>query len=174
MWVKSIREGDPVKFADMLNAWLVDSRFTADVELYDNAVKINNVRLKEKKHYCGNHPNACVLPPRGKGGKNPKRFYLEGADWVDFNDKLNEIADRLMMDCRIQSAQCVIRDRRRRRIHYGSYVQRVSFMGEHWEWERYGDRDNDYKDCIGVDAPLSTFPEGTNGIYERAGYKEED
>ncbi len=60
------------------------SRFVARIETRSNKITIHDVRLKEKKDYCGNHPFAC--PVRGFERPHKKYKYLEGADWVAFND----------------------------------------------------------------------------------------
>lgn len=133
-----------------------ESRFTCEVEVTgDTLVKIRNIRLKEKKPYCGNHPNACDI----HGGR--KGTWLEGADWVDFNDTLNDVLDMHHVDARVRSSVCEIRDGKRRRIAYDSYWFRNQF-----QWTKDGSY-CDFEDFCGRVAPASEYPEGTPGLYER-------
>jgi hypothetical protein len=133
------------------------SRFTASFEIVsDKRIRIRDVRLKDKKRYCGNHPNACDI----EGGRMGK--FLEGLDWVEFNDRLNDVLDRLNLSARIFSDVCEVRDGRERRINYGS-IYRHNFF----EWEKKGSP-SDYEDWCGKKgAPASDYPFGTPGLYER-------
>jgi hypothetical protein len=159
MWVKQIRSGHSKKrLAYSIRRWFARSRFTAEVTVEEKGVKILNVRLREKKPYCGNHPNACPV-----GGVNNRRDYLEGLDWAEVNDCLNDIMDRLGVDCRIESASCVIRRGLERRINYSSYT----FDGRHYDWVRVGHKEYDYGNYVGAPAPPSEVPDGTNGLYKR-------
>lgn len=133
------------------------SRFTYVIDIPKKRhIRLIGVRLRSRKEYCGNHPGACNLPDR----KHRITPYLEGADWVEFNDLLNQALDDLEMSCRIWSIACVIRIGRRRRTVYD---QQRGF-GANDDWARYADT-SEYVDYCGRDAPPSWFPPDTPGIY---------
>lgn len=127
-------------------------------------IKIETVRLRERKAYCGAHPASCEIT----GERHARHTYLEGADWVEFDDLVNNVLDRLDVSAHVFTAICEIRRGRMRRITYGcSYpnmFRRIS------QWDRVGD-DTDYADYAGSsEAPRSDFPSGTPGRYEAIGY----
>jgi hypothetical protein len=145
---------------------IANSRFTAEVETMRRAVKILKVRLRKKKLYCGNHPKACEAPG---GGKHKRLDYLEGADWVEFNDLINDVLDKLNVECSVATSQCILRKGRRRRVEYEANEQ---FPNGTWKWDMDGP-DFHYVDNCGnteVDKVLSKFPFGTPGIDERREY----
>jgi len=137
----------------------VYTRFTARVDVITSkSIKIRNIRLKESRKYCGNHPNACEL----NAGPSRSAKYLEGADWVYFNDMINDLCDALYVDATISTAVCKVRKGKLRRIYYGSHMH-----GFNWQWNM-----DEPDDCYaifdeGEPAPNSEFPYGTPGIYER-------
>jgi hypothetical protein len=135
------------------------SRFNCRIEvLSKNRIKLRNVRLDAKKRYCGNHPNACEVQGRGRMGN-----YLEGLDWVEFNDRINDIFDHLNVEANVYTSVCWIRRGRRRRVCYGSHLN-SGFFGT-YVWDRDGE-DSDYEDYCGtMNAPDSEFPYGTPGEY---------
>jgi hypothetical protein len=137
---------------------LSHSRFTAEVFIIGKTViKIKNIRLVEPRKYCGSHPNACELP----GAPMRKAKYLEGADWVDFNDMINDILDALAVDANVATAVCKVRKNRRRRTYYGSHLR-----GHFWQWNM-DEEDDCYEDFIHRPASNSNYPFGTPGVYER-------
>jgi hypothetical protein len=137
---------------------LSKSRFTFELEhVSQKRLKIVKVRLRSSKAYCGNHPGACQ-----RGGKDRKGRFLEGADWVEFNDMLNDVLDKLKVDARVESSVVLVRRGRERCVEYFQQQGR----GRNAEWEKTGL----YADYCGQEAPPSDFPEGTPGIYERIGY----
>lgn len=140
------------------------SRFIMDIQVKpDNSrLDIYMIRLIQSKDYCGSHPEACQVRPWVKQ-RHMKRTWLEGADWVDFNDRLNDVLDKNYIEARVQSSVCVIRMGLRRRIYYGSFSQGFGF-----EWVKRGE-DEDYKDYTGRYAPNSEYPYGTPGEYTREG-----
>lgn len=141
---------------------LFASRFSASMtEEGNRTIKISNVRLRQSKPYCGNHPNACEI-----GGVDKKARFLEGADWVEFNDLLNDVLDKMGVDANVSSVSCVIRKGTMRRIHYGSHR-----LFNQMQWVKDGDPE-DYQGYVGCEfpAPASTFPEGTPGIHTRIAY----
>jgi len=137
-----------------------NSRFTCDVEPigYNSRFKVRNVRLRESKIYCGSHPYACDIA----GGRRGK--YLEGADWVDFNDQLNDVLDDLEVSAWVRSSVCEIRFDRRRRVAYDGYL--ANPYRNEYQWDKKGEV-NDYEDWCGKIAPDSLYPEGTPGEYTR-------
>jgi len=160
-----------------LEELLKQSRFTArlDVEFSPNQVrnkhvlKISNVRLRRKKGYCGQHPNACVVRLIPK--KHIRAHYLEGADWVAFDDMLNDLCDRKCWEADIWSkslefrGKMVIRKGRRRRIAYHSECRIVGGGWPHYQWDTTF-RDEDFADRIGQESPRSVYPDGTPGLAE--------
>src|ERR1051326_7423563 len=141
------------------------SRFTVR-ELYvgadyygnANSVVINGVRVFKPKLYCGNHPNACEGPEQ----KHVKRSYLEGADWVEFNDLLNNVLDELGASATIRSTTCVIRKGALRRTRYWSFKRYP--LANH-EWEKDEPDAAYWIDNRGQGPMTSTFPQGTPGIH---------
>lgn len=147
-----------------------DSRFTLDVgfevrgvRMERHVLKIKNVRLKDPKKYCGSHPYACDID-RGRRSR-----YLEGADWVEFNDLLNDVFDLHEVSANISSSVCKIRKGRKRRMDYDGHAEWVGNR-VFYEWDKDTDEDC-YEDWCGKIAPNSTFPEGTPGIYSRTAYE---
>lgn len=135
-----------------------DSRFTVHIQFLSNKrLKMYDVRLKEKKRYCGNHPNSCEV----EGGRMGR--YLEGLDWVEFNDRINDVLDSLNVSARVFSSVCEIRRNRERRHNYDSHL--ILPSRGLYEWDKRGE-DSDYEDYCGRYAPDSTYPYGTPGEYE--------
>lgn len=146
------------RIEDMLG----NSRFTATVEHRPrNTLAIVNVRLNLKKDYCGNHPKACE--PRAGKHNHKKGAWLEGADWVEFNDLLNDVLDSLDAEAYIHSSVVIVRKGALRRVEYDATTQ---FSNRTWAWDKDGPEDH-YADWRGGVAPSSTFPNGTPGIYTR-------
>lgn len=145
---------------DAINKEFVGTRFTMDIEAKNSIVNIKNIRLKESKEYCGNHPNACEIQVVGR--KNRKAKFLEGADWVEFNDRLNDVLDRLYVNANVNSAICNIRIGYDRRVQYDSH-----WNFNQWEWDRNGFPNHYESWTHGERAPSSIYPEGTPGSYER-------
>lgn len=132
------------------------SRFSFHIDQSKpDTLSIHRVRLKVAKSFCGNHPGAC---PVG-GAPKIKRNFLEGADWVEFNDRINWILDDYSLSADVSSAICIVRKETFRRIAYSGEPGA--------EWDRDCPSD-DYVDCCGRKAarPKSDFPIGTPGIYK--------
>lgn len=142
-----------------------ESRFTAEVDTRASDVIILSVRLRERKLYCGNHPKACE---RTGGGKHRRLAFLEGADWVEFDDMINDLLDELNVDCNVNSRDCVLRSAGRRRVCYTASNQ---FANGTWIWDKKGEEEH-YSDLRGLPPPYppSEFPIGTPGIHTRAKY----
>lgn len=141
-----------------------DSRFTlGEIAIIGpRRIKIREIRLVEKKKYCGNHPNECLVDIGPRGRAQGRRDFLEGTDWVDFNDRLNDVLDALSVGARVRSSEVEIRSGYCRRIAYDSHM-----IGRFWQWDMYGDPFHHYEDWCGKVAPASEYPSGTPGEYTR-------
>ena len=165
--IKYVGSGGNDSLYYLIKTAIDSSRFTAQFESIAKGLKITNVRLRDRKLCCGNHPNSCEIG----GEETSKRGrYLEGADWVEFNDMLNDTLDKYNISARIESAACIVRKGNLRRTHYGSH--RPQF-GRNFQWNRDESpihwTDNT---TMIVGAMHSTFPEGTPGRYDAIGYNE--
>jgi hypothetical protein len=137
------------------------SRFNVMFETTNhNTIKVSNVRLASNKNYCGSHPGTCRLQRQHRRGP-----WLEGADWVEFNDRLNNVLDQLSVSANVASSVVVLRKGRERCIEYYGQPNK----GPNAEWAKHGR----YEDYCGMVAPVSKFPMGTPGIYESIGYNVE-
>ena len=141
-----------------IKSLLAKSRFTANVLRSTtprlHLVSFASVKLRTAKHYCGNHAGPCL---RG-GGRHAKMTYLEGADWVAFNDMVNDCLDSLSIDANAGSSHCVVRKGRERCT---DYIDGPLAGGE---WAKEG---GDYEDHCGSKVgtvPTSDYPPGTPGI----------
>lgn len=137
---------------------LGNSRFNARVTFSDKLVEVHDVRLKTSKDYCGNHPFSCPVRP---GGHRPhhKLSYLEGLDWVEFNDTLNNVLDELEVSAHVASSRCVIRKGTTRRMEYDGHKLGNNIDSD---WDKDS---NVYEDYVGKPHPRAVYPEGTPGLY---------
>lgn len=137
------------------------SRFTFTNETTHNhtRIKIGTVRLRDAKDYCGNHPLPCPVRP---GGHRPhKRLnYLEGADWVAFNDMLNDVLDKMKISADVASSLVIIRKGQERCVYYDS---RPFPNGIDNEWVKDS---RQFENRIGKKSKRSEYPPGTPGIPE--------
>lgn len=123
-------------------------------------LNLKMIRLKQSKRYCGNHPNACDI----EGGRMGN--FLEGADWVEFNDRLNDVLDSLHVSAFVRSDRIVIcRKGFERRVVYTSHP--LQFNGHDWDYDAYEWNESRFENWCGKIAPPSEYPEGTPGSYER-------
>ncbi len=145
-------EGVPTNIlADALRTEIRASRFNAVVfEDRRGVLQIGNVRLNQKKPYCGNHPAACE-----RGSAHRKGAWLEGLDWVSWNDMLNDVMDRLNVSARVASSQVVIRKGKERCVNYSQDAAHLDL------WKKDSGR---FEDWCGRKAPRSHYPEGTPGL----------
>lgn len=156
------------------------SRFTATVSSrnhyrYNECIEIRNVRLIKAKPYCGNHPNACVVTFREK--RHNKSKFLEGADWVEFNDFVNDQLDALNASADVFSSPQEVRGllwiRRgtKRRLRYESKPIFGGFgvLGHVWLNGRVGEEL--FEDWRLKESPRSEFPDGTPGQYAAINYE---
>jgi len=146
--------------ATNLTAAIASSRFLAEVHLIKTtAINILMVRLETPKKYCGSYPNSCPYVDRS-WHKHKFHDFLEGADWVEFNDLVNDVCDQLGISARIKTRTCIIRKKFNRRIAYNS-----SLVGNFYNWD-YDADDSCYYDGCYRRSPPSSFPTGTPGIYK--------
>lgn len=122
-------------------------------------VVLTTIRLKHPKDYCGNHPGPCLVE---NGREHRKSRCMEGGDWVQFNDLLNDVLDRMNVSANFQSSHVVMRKGRNRRVNYDMHdIGRDGRI--HMDWVKVGEED-DYADFCGKVAPASTYPNGTPGL----------
>lgn len=158
-----------VRFAILME--LEHSRFECDVRTTANSkgVTIHMIRKREAEPYCGSHPAECevgtVRYAKGQEPKAPKAKFLEGLDWVEFNDRLNDALDKIACDANASSAICIIRKGILRRTHYGFHVENNGGRDTN-EWNKDED-DGHWQNWCGEVAPASSYPQGTPGSYER-------
>jgi hypothetical protein len=155
---------------DALHKEFDDSRFNVDGMTVTHRpragvmIKMGQVRLKSAKDYCGNHPGGCEFPGLGP---DRKAKFLEGADWVEFNDRVNDVLDRLCINAHVENSLLIIRKvDLGRRMLYGQ----ASF-GRNAQWNK-DEHYKDYEDHCGDDpskTEMSEFPDGTPGQYLRNG-----
>lgn len=173
MWIKPRYEDDREKITTAVRAWLAESRFTADLypqrhHKHGSAIEIRVVRKRKRADYCGQHPGAC----RANGRPHRHYCYLQGADWIGFNDGLNDVLDKLNVEADVwsynrecyPSGQYFIRHGKKRRTLYDS----VWLNSGPVLWERDTDC---FEDHCGKEAPPSEYPSGTPGI---ASWRPED
>jgi hypothetical protein len=158
--IKNIDGSTPGDIHAAISAALRKSRFTARIDYSVNKVSIHDVRLKESKDYCGNHPYACPVRPGGHQAHKRQKF-LEGADWVAFNDGINNVLDGLGVSANVASSLVVIRKGLERCVSYYGHSQN----GISNEWDKQGF----YENHIGKPHPKAEYPEGTPGIYSWTG-----
>lgn len=128
---------------------------------YDHIIWVTTIRLKTKKDYCGSHPGACQRP---HVADHRRTTHLEGADYVEFNDRINDVLDAQGLWADVSSAACIVRMANCRRI---SYEMTDLVPGQNSEWTYVGDPTSDYLCCFDNvgEAPPSRFPLYTPGIY---------
>jgi len=142
---------------DLLRQRIAESRFVVDnicVIRHGRSpwrVNIETIRLRRSKGYCGNHAGPC----RVTGGRHRKSTCLEGADWVAFNNMVNDVLDNIHHDGDAGSRFVKVRLGKQRRIDYSSFG--------HGDWIPVGEP-GDYADYCGKEPPEETeYPSGTPG-----------
>jgi len=149
-----------------------DSRFSLEVSTKKwGVVSMTKVRVP-KKEYCGNHMKACENPNK----KHRHGTHLEGADWVEFNDMVNNALDALGVSANVASSKsmggCIVRKGDRRRIRYESNTRLGSSI-VNFAWIVDYDAPADHFECwcgSQIAPPLAWFPEGTPGKHTLMGY----
>lgn len=158
---------------DALHDAIHSSRFVAALARPNGlkTIKITKVRLDKAKAYCGNHAKACEGDPNRK---HRRASFLEGADWVEFNDLVNDVLDEQDVEANVDTTVCILRKGRKRRVRYESSTFRgIRGLNGEWVWDKDGP-DSHYEDYCGTtSAPRSWFPKGTPGIYSAIGYEVE-
>jgi len=153
---------DAIAFEQRINELLADSRFTCEVDRTKRNrprpgwVTFSMVRLRESKPYCGNHAGPCRVNPFFHR-PHLKGKWLEGADWVAFNDMVNDALDSLSIVADVSSSHCIIRKGRERCV---AYIDGERHGGE---WAKQG-RYNDHCGKPIGSVPTSDYPNGTPGI----------
>lgn len=140
---------------------------------YNPRFKIYGVRLRDRKQYCGNHPGGCELV----GRKEVSRKFLEGADWVEFNDRLNDRLDEEQVSAVIWSEPDRVRSQvgERMRIRIGMHRRCIyemvpsDYPNQNATWELNGDRSHFKVGTVTDRGLTSFFPEGTPGTYKYMG-----
>ncbi|MEK6878467.1 MAG: hypothetical protein AABY22_02610 [Nanoarchaeota archaeon] len=149
-----------------LSQTIQNSRFTANLEnLTSKSLRISDIRLRDSKSYCGNHPKTCKFPNEN----HQKSKYLEGADWIEFNDLINDVLDSLKVAANVFNSVCIIRKGNKRRIKYNADKQ---FPNNTWQWNKDEIEEDCYFDNTNLRHSLvSIFPDGTPGVYSKINYK---
>lgn len=173
MFIRCKNVDDRSKVVWALKDKLEKSRFTADVfEMYHprhkEVIRIENVRLRVAKPYCGAHPGPCQV----NGRRHMKSRYLEGADWIGWNDMCNDVMDKLRVSAEFWSynrespggGKYPMRIGTKRRIRYDEECS-FSFGRMFVHWSAQVDA-IDFEDHCGKKAPRSEFPEGTPGLAD--------
>ena len=119
-------------------------------------ISITRVRLCESRPYCGNHAGPCRIQGEHK---NSKAKYLEGGDWVEFNDKLNDLLDRVGggLCADVASSTLVLRKGPRRRTVY------AAISADTGDWVKNAAAEH-YADYRKSRAPRSLAEAGTPGL----------
>lgn len=149
-----------------------------------DSLRLRMIRLRRAKHYCGQHAGPCPANPLFEAPHRACR-YLEGADWVAFDDMINDVLDRHRIEARVWSKGTeflrpyFIRRGRARRTAYGA-VRMTRHGGRlvavpddypghaFWVWDP-DEANGAFADShfgARADAPRSSFPAGTPGIPE--------
>lgn len=161
MWIRKIQNRTVREVMLELESAINCSRFIAKHidQANSQAIKITDVRLKIKKKYHGS--NANVFQHSWKK-TFPRQLFLEGADWVEFNDLVNNVLDKLNVSAKVETNTCVIRKGEKRRITYDADYS--SWNPNVMVWEKKG-AEGHYVDNMGKPPIESQFPLGTPGIY---------
>lgn len=165
MWLKFQSERDRSRFLVRFEKLSPQSRFIVGTRSVAPNFKLylGSIRLWRKKDYCGQHPGPCLPSPLGER-PHKRGSWLEGSDWVGFNDLLNDICDKLNLTVDIwshnreaHSGKYWIRQGARRRT---GYLHEWTWGVRHWAKEQ----DSDFEDCRGQVSLVSNVSDGTPGI----------
>ena len=149
--IKFLSITDKQKFIPILLNKLNQSRFTAKISETKYKILLDKVRLKLPKPYCGNHCGPCIVG----NNKHRKLNYLEGLDWVSFNDMINGLLDESNLSANVFSRICIVRK---------GFLRRTSYFGIDGG-EFFKDDNNAYED--GRVKKINTkYQSGTPGIFD--------
>lgn len=157
--IKNIKSGQtPENIATAIRRVMtIGGRFVADISTPFKKVQFQNIRLTYNKDYCGNHPFPCPVRNFNKPHKRTKQ--LEGADWVGFNDMVNDVLDSLGVVCDAGSSHCNIRMAGERRMNYQGHLLSNGIDAE-WDKDTH-----DYENHINSGKEIhASFPDGTPGF----------
>jgi hypothetical protein len=164
---------------DRLKKWFESSRFLLNQvnvrtgpivpkRFKGGQIQILGVRLKKPKPYFGNGPFANNDPMKRRGWNRKadpvvaKLSFLEGLDWIEFNDELNNFCDHFFLRADIASARCVIRRGQLRRVRYES----TQIMGHHNIWRVRSGPEGYICSCESPIVPFSTTNGEPSGFYK--------
>lgn len=185
MWLISKTDIDLFSLKAVLDKKIAGSRFTVRVEVAflrgtKRGLKISEVRLRNKKDYCGAHPGPCLVT----GKKHIRAAYLEGLDWVGFNALVNDTLDATSTEATVftynresRETRYFVRRGRLRRVRY-PYEYAVS--GRFAHWTQGGDLA--FEDHCGKPPPEIDYSATLNGtpgypcytLTEEAKYREQE
>lgn len=126
---------------------------------YCGSISLPQFRMKQRREYCGHHLGPCPGFRR-----EPKRDFLEGMEWLEVDDRINDVLDLLNLSANCYGVEGYIRKDFRRRIRYFSPSgYGFGFMSRHGSVF-------DYENWCGKIAPASEIQDGTPGTYARPDY----
>lgn len=159
--IKNIKGSTAMKIFQAILKVEAKSRFIFTMETTNNftRIKISNVRLRESKHYCGNHPLPCPVRPFPTRHIHSK--CLEGADWVAFNDMLNDVLDKLKVSADVASSLVIIRKGLERCTCYEAQAIPNSIDNE---WVKDSGMFSNWIER--KESKMSAYPNGTPGVPE--------
>lgn len=173
MYITCKDRGNDERVASLVVGVMRLSRFKATVRQDRRGVHISCVRLKRAKPYCGQHPGPCLA----FGRRHIKATYLEGLDWVGWNNLINDALDRHAIEADVWSYnreslehRYFVRRGRQRRVSY-PFEYRSNFA----HWTQGGD--NCFADYCGKEPPDPDIAlEGLDGTpgYPCYSLEEED
>ena len=160
--IKNIVGATAMRISNEILKAQLRSRFTFQMGMPNNGkvIEIRTIRLIQSKDYCGNHPLPCPVRPFQAHKPHIHSKCLEGADWVAFNDMLNDILDKLKVSANVASSHVIIRKGLLRCVNYDS---RLLSNGIENEWVKDS---HFFEDWTGRKAGRSVYPPGTPGIAE--------
>jgi hypothetical protein len=159
------------RFRLLFDRQRVSQRISAKPYAESFALRLLQIRLKNKKYYCGQHPGPCPINRIFAPPPHPLCHLLEGLDWVSLDDMVNDILDRHSIEALVWShgtefdRKFFIRRHQQRRTNYPMRLFRYPDV---WAWETHQSLAEWDSSHFGVsnDATRSRYPEGTPGVPE--------
>jgi hypothetical protein len=127
-------------------------------------VRIYGIRLRYRVKYWGNGPDMRDNPMLRTRGV-PRMPFLQGLDWIDFNDSLNDMLDHHGIIADVCSARCVLRKKDRRRIDYLGKWTSEQQDGGYVIWEQLPSDHNFHHGPSLPLLPFSTCNRDPSGAY---------